>query len=378
MATVAKRRGKYVLDFYDQCGKRRWITLPDGTTKKEAKEALSEIEKQVKHGTYMPVREVPTFLEVAEAWLLSKESSLRDSTLEQYRGHVKNHLNPFMGALKITQVTFDILEKFKTHALEMGVTPETLRKVFVTLNSILEHGVKGRYISHNPAIYVQRPKGNDLSDEGEEDGNGVMNILQPNGIRGLLDASSTGKDRVLFMTAVLTGMRQGELLGLKWDDIDWDNCQIRVKRTYNHGKFYPPKTKASKRKIDLAPELVHELKKWKLACPKGELTLVFPTSIGTPESGDNIRNRRFFPALERAGLDRIRFHDLRHTYASLLIDQGENCKYVQVQMGHSSIKITMDTYGHLMSDVNQEAASKLGRCVLGGNFEVDGSKMVAE
>jgi len=136
-------------------------------------------------------------------------------------------------------------------------------------------------------------------------------------------------------------------------------------RTFNHGKFMEPKSKAPRRKIDLAPELVHELNKWKLACPKGESDLIFPTEEGTPENAANLLYRRFFPALRRAGLERMRFHNLRHTYASLLIAQGEHPKYIQSQLGHSSINVTMDIYGHLMETVNHEAAGKLGKTVLG-------------
>ena len=167
------------------------------------------------------------------------------------------------------------------------------------------------------------------------------------------------------MTAALTGMRQGELFGLKWTDIDWINNQIHVKRTYNHGKFYDPKSKTSKRRIDMAPELVAGLKKWRLACPKGELDLVFPNENGKPENQSNFLRRRFYPILMSVDLPRIRFHDLRHTYCALLLDQGENIKYIQRQMGHSSIKVTLDIYGHLMSDVNQEAAIKLGSKIFG-------------
>jgi integrase len=126
-----------------------------------------------------------------------------------------------------------------------------------------------------------------------------------------------------------------------------------------------PKSKASRRKIDLAPELLHELKKWKVACPKGELDLVFPTGEGTPENAANLLYRRFFPALRRAGQPRMRFHNFRHTYASLLIAQGDHPKYIQSQLGHSSINVTMDIYGNLMETVNHEAASKLGKTVLG-------------
>jgi len=181
----------------------------------------------------------------------------------------------------------------------------------------------------------------------------------------LFDASEEPIEKMLFMAAVFTGLRQGESLGLEWGDIDWTNSQVCVRWTYNHRRFYDPKSKASKRRVDLVPELVAELKKWKIACPPGELELVFPTSIGTPQSASNILKRQFFPALRRAKLPKIRFHDLRHTFASLLIDQGEHPKYIQTQLGHSSITITMDVYGYLMKKVNRDAASKLGQAIFG-------------
>jgi len=117
-----------------------------------------------------------------------------------------------------------------------------------------------------------------------------------------------------------------------------------------------------------------QLKKWRLACIKSDLDLIFPNESGKPLSALNMFNRKFIPTLEKAGLKKIRFHDLRHTYASIQIDLGANPKYIQSQMGHSSIRITLDTYGHLMKEVNQEAAVKLGKAI----FEHDGSKMVAE
>lgn len=137
-----------------------------------------------------------------------------------------------------------------------------------------------------------------------------------------------------------------------------------------YARFYEPKNKWSKRKIDIPSELLFELKKWKLRCPKGELNLVFPNSVGNPESESNMLRYSFFPALRRAGLRKIRFHDLRHTYASLLIKQGEHPKYIQSQMGHSSIKVTMDIYGHLMDSVNHDAPRRLWKAV----FETNGSR----
>jgi len=128
--------------------------------------------------------------------------------------------------------------------------------------------------------------------------------------------------------------------------------------------------------VDLAPELVSELKKWKLACPVGELNLVFPGPEGKPRDASGMLRRSFFPALRRAKLPKIRFHDLRHTYASLLIDQGEYPKYIQAQLDHSSITMTMDIYGHLMKRVNQKAAARLGSAIF-GKSDTNGSSLVA-
>ncbi|UCG79980.1 MAG: site-specific integrase, partial [Desulfobacterales bacterium] len=359
MACARKRRNRWVIDFYDQDGKRRWLTLPVGTTKNEANEKLGEIEKKVRRGIFKPVKALPVFSEVADSWLASKKAHIRHSTYKQYQGHVKIHLKPYFGKLKINHVGFDCIEKFKAHSLAKGVTPPTLRKILINLGAILTYSVRMRYIDYNPAREVEKPKGRSTIDE--------MVILKPRQIRALLKNTGDQKARVLFMTAVLTGMRQGELLGLQWGDIDWTDCQIHVRRTYNHGHFYEPKSKTSRRKIDMPPELVLELTRWKTACPISDLDLVFPTGKGTPQSAPAMLYRQFFPALQRTGLPRIRFHNLRHTYASLLIDQGEHPKYIQSQLGHSSIQVTMDIYGHLMDTVNRGAAIRLGRAVLGNS-----------
>lgn len=360
MACVRKRRNRWVIDFYDQEGKRRWLTLPKRTTRNEANEKLGEIEKKIRQGAFIAVRELPRFSAVAGAWLASKEPNIRYSTYRGYEGHMENHLIPYFGKLKINQVNFDTIERFKTHALGNGVTPPTLRKILITLGGVMIFATRMRYIDFNPVREVEKPRGRSLHDEKAE-----MIILKPEEIQTLLGSVDIPKERALFMAAVLTGMREGELLGLQWGDIDWLNSQIHVRRTYNHGRFYEPKSKTSRRKIDLAPELVHELKLWRVACPPGDLDLVFPTEKGTPEDATNMVRRRFLPALRRAKLPKIRFHNLRHTYASLLIAQGEHPKYIQSQLGHSSINVTMDIYGHLMDTVNRRAATQLGKLVLG-------------
>ena len=167
-------------------------------------------------------------------------------------------------------------------------------------------------------------------------------------------------------------MREGELLGLQWADVDWSAKKICVRRGLWRGKIdgkwqwtlQKPKTKAAVRDIDVGDELLQELRTHRLVCPKSEFDFVFCTNIGLPLDVRTLMRWHFHPALERAGLRRIRFHDLRHTYASLLIAQKENPKYIQTQLGHSSIKVTFDTYGHLMEEANPAAASKLAATVL--------------
>jgi len=157
----------------------------------------------------------------------------------------------------------------------------------------------------------------------------------------------------------MTGARQGELLSAKWGDFDLKKCQLYIQRTFNNGRFFPTKTKGSKRKIDLSPTLLKELKKWKLACPKTKLDLMFPNDAGGPIDKNNLIKKKFDSALKKAEIERIRFHDLRHNYASLMIEQGENIKYIQTQLGHSSLMVTLNVYAHLMKEANQDTVLRL-------------------
>lgn len=182
------------------------------------------------------------------------------------------------------------------------------------------------------------------------------------------------KYKTLFQLGIFSGARQCEILGLKWSDVNWENNQIHIQRTFNNDEWYNTKTDASDRNIDLGSAMMIALKKWKLACPKSKLNLVFPNKAENPINHNNLVNRHFNPVLKAAGLPKIRFHDLRHAYASLLIEQGENIKYIQSQLGHSSPTVTLNIYAHLMKPVNQEAACRLENAI----FETSGSKMVAE
>ena len=361
MACITKKRNKLVIDFYDQHGKRRLKTLPDGTTKTQAKKELRDIEQMVERGAYLPREGIPIFEKVAEDWLEYKKPNIRHSTFRQYKGHVDNHLIPYFGTTKINRMNFSSIEKFMSHSTANKVTPPTLKKLLVTLGSIFKYAVIKKLCEYNPVREIDKPK--ILKKK-------KVIFLQPEEIRALIDNARDQKSRCMYTISVMSGMRQGEMLGLKWTDIDWFNCQVHVNRTYNHDHFYEPKSEASRRSIDLGPSVISELKKWQIACPANELNLIFPNEVGKPMDANGLFKRTFKATLIKAKLRDIRFHDLRHTFASLLIDQGEHPKYIQSQLGHSSINVTMDTYGHLMRTVNQEASNRLDNAVFGesGDF----------
>lgn len=210
--------------------------------------------------------------------------------------------------------------------------------------------------------------------------------LNPEEIRKLLD-NCLDDAYPIVATALFTGMRRGEVLGLLWDNVDFEKNQIQVTQElfWKMGKiwrssadpkpsfiFPAPKSKASIRKIDMSPRLRRILLEYRLRSVKSELGLVFASSGGNPIEPDNFVKRRFQSAVAAAGLGKVRFHDLRHTFGSLKIEQGESLKYVQVQMGHSSILVTMNVYTHLLKDSNPEAAARPDEMIFGRTEAVNG------
>lgn len=404
---VEKRRGKWVLDYYDQHGIRRWETTQGN--KKEAEDLLAERRLDIRRGDYLsPTNRKVPFSEFAMQWLNGREAKIRPATIEHYRGHIDGHLVPFFGSVLVGRIDDTLVEAYikrkdrerkeaetiraKATVEDRKLTPEertgvdgaigivTINKTLTTLGSILKYAVKKKLLGSNPVFLVERikPEAQEYSEEKES-----VHFLTPEQIRPFLDKAEPGLYQTLLTTAIMTGMRQEELLGLTWGHIDWVTGQILVRRVLNRNggewKFYLPKTKASRRNIDADPALLLILKKWKLQVGMNDLDdLVFPSPSGDPLHRSTLYKQGFLPAIRRSGVPRIRFHDLRHAYASLLIDQGERPKYIQVQMGHSSISMTMDTYGHLMDKVNVTSANRLAKTVLGEGVEESSSKSVAK
>lgn len=391
MACITEKHGKPVIDFYDQHGKRRLKTLRKGISKKDARRELRRIEQEVERGTYLPKANIPAFKDLAEDWLKYKKPNIRHSTYEQYRGHVENHLTPYFGSTPITRINFNSVEGFMAHATDQEMNPATLKKLLITLGGIFRYAVVKRVCEYNPVREIEKPKSLNQKKVDFLNLAEIRNLLKhaerpekkdPIPINGAKKKKKMGRKakmdpivskgfKTLLTLSIMSGLRQGEALGLKWTDIDWFNCQVHVQRTFNHGRFFAPKSKASNRSVDLGPTVIKQLKEWKIMCPANDMDLVFPNRVGKPIDARNLFQRDFEAALRRAGLRKIRWHDLRHTFAALLIDQGEHPKYIQTQMGHSSINVTMDTYGHLMNPVNKQASARLDQTV----FQENGDKM---
>ena len=158
-------------------------------------------------------------------------------------------------------------------------------------------------------------------------------------------------------------MRQSEVLGLEWSDIDWQSGKIYVRRVLQQGQFYEPKTQSSRRAVIVPPVLVEALRvhqvRQSVELQQNPMDLVFPNSAGRPMASRNLSQRIFEPALRAAGLRKVSFHALRHSYVSLLLSQGESIKFISRQVGHASAKMTLDIYCHLLEGANEEAMARL-------------------
>ncbi len=341
------RRGKNWYISFTFRGKR--VMRVVGPSKREAERVLAERLEAVNKGTY---RHLPktTFRAFAEKWLREYcGTALKPSTLTGYRNWLQNHLIPFFGYMRLADITPENVQTYVSEKLDEGnLSPKSINNSLVPLKTMLTIAVRWGYLRSNPARYVKKAR-----EEHQE-----MDFLTPDEARLFLENVSE-EFYPFFLTAVMTGMRRGELLGLQWGDIDWENGTIQVRRSVWRGRFQTPKSKKSVRAIVMSDTLAHTLRKHMVRSAPNDEEMVFASKAGTFLDGDNLIKREFLPAMRRAELRRIRFHDLRHTYAAILIAQGENVKFIQSQMGHASIQTTLDRYGHLMPETNASVGERL-------------------
>lgn len=330
-------------------------------TRKECADWLRKTLGQIDDGmTYSSTK--ITLEEFLADWLSSMRTSLRPRTCTQYEQLTRAYINPELGRFKIKELSPSIVQGFYDRLLVKGTGVYTVRKVHTFLHSSLERAVRLGIVNVNPAHLAVQPKPPDQE----------MKILEKNQISQMLIASQNSRLYPLIHLALATGMRQMEILGLKWTDLDWTRRTLKVERQLvrpEEGKvvFVSPKTRAGKRSLPLGSKTIEVLRehhehqcaeriatgdKWQ------ENNLIFTSGVGSPVDPRNLL-RDFKKLLRDAGLPAIRFHDLRHTAASLMLNNNVPVISVSKMLGHAHPSITLNVYGHILPSTQAEFAEMI-------------------
>jgi integrase len=298
-------------------------------------------------------------------WLSdSAKHAVKATSYRAYESQTRNHIVPAIGKVKLSRLTPAHLQALYAAKLREGMKPASVRQIHAILHKALEQAVRFSLIPTNPASKVDPPK---IRQE-------EIAPLTAEQASKLLDVTRNERDHyeALYMLALTTGLRIGELLGLKWSDIDLHPRRLRVSRQLQRSReegliFTEPKA-ASRRTVDLPASTVEALKRHRKRQAEETLKaggayldndLLFAADLGGPIGPEKVTQRAFKPLLKRAGLPEIRFHDLRHTFATLLLAQGVHPTYVQRALGHASVKMTLDRYSHWMPSMGRATAEAI-------------------
>lgn len=293
--------------------------------------------------------------------LASVKSTLRYNTWKQYSQIVRDHILPKLGKTKIIDLRPDLIQSLYDSKVQEGVGLRTIQLTHAVLRRFLNRAVKLGLLPNNPSDVTSPPKPRQKE----------MQILNDSQVYQLIITAKEIQIRnlALYQLAITTGMRQGELLGLKWQDVDWEKKTLHIQRQLRYGSndgsvFSQLKTRASARTIIIGTETLSLLKEHqqrqfyeitRMGKRWRDHDLVFPSTVGTPFNPHNLI-KQYKSLLNKAGLPAIRFHDLRHTAASLMLNHGIPVLIVSKRLGHAKPSITLDIYGHLIPSMQERVA----------------------
>lgn len=339
-----KRNGRWAARVYDATsGRQVWLGTYD--RKKDAEMREREARRDIDLGQFTRPKRIG-FEDFVERWFATL--TVRASSLHDYRNTCR-HLVARFGNRGLHTITTEELDMFladfgRTHS------PATVRKTATRLRQVFKRAVSWGYLPSSPAL--------DLANMPRAPKPKTQRVINPEQVADLL-AAAPAYWRPLFLVAVMAGLRRGELFGLTWDDIMWTERQIQVTGQLQDGRRVAPKTESALRRIDVGAVVLSALSEHRRVCPITEQNLVFPTLSGRPVHTSDWNRDVFRPTARRAMLPSLTLHDLRHTFASALIHQGQSVKYVQTVMGHASAQTTLDVYGHLFDTGGQDAALRM-------------------
>src|SRR5271166_596294 len=372
-------KAAWVVDYVDQACKRRLKTF---TKKKAADNYAATATVEIQAGVHTADSASITISEAGKLWIETGEArGLERATTAAYRQHLRLHIEPYLGTVKLSQLSAPMVREFEDRLargnMPAGAEPQPrtqamIRKIRVSLSSLLSDAQERGLVSRNVVrdLRKTRRRGSERQAERRQRGKLKVGVDIPTReeIKAIVGAAQ-GRWRPFLMTAIFTGLRASELRGLRWEDVDFDKRELHVRqRADKYAAIGKPKSHAGERTVPLTPILLNTLREWKFACPKGELGLVFPTGRGNVENHKNIVDRGLKPILISAGVA-VRskdedgkpvakakytgLHAFRHFYASWCINRRADgglelpAKVVQERLGHSSIQMTLDVYGHL-------------------------------
>ncbi len=360
--TVREWKGAWWI-FVNHQGRRKAKRVGTGEEgKKAAKQVAQQLEARLALGqpAFQEDNAGVKFAEYAETWLDRIKHIRKHTTAGDYRKMLDRDILPALRGFDLKDITREKVKAVAFAGLKKGQSPKTVQNVIRCLSSLLSHAVEDGLLIVNTAL---RP-GKFLPKISKRRG---INPLTREEVAVFLKVVKDKAPRYypLFLCAVRTGLRMGELLALQWGDFDFRERFIQVSRSYTHWKLTTPKSGESRR-VDMSLGLTQALKDLLLErqVDAGAHGTEIPPWVFCNQHGGllhphNLRDRVFYGLLEKAKLRQVRFHDLRHTFASLLLQQGESPVYVKEQLGHSSIQITVDCYGYLIPGGNKQAVDRL-------------------
>lgn len=335
------------------------ITLPNGKrrsksskTQREALNWLTTQRHSASQGTYATNDKVKLG-DFLDRYLQDVAfHALRPRTFETHAGYVRNHIKPELGYIRLTDLRPEHVQRFYTVKLQAGYSKRTVQYMHAILHKALNQALKWGLVGRNVTDLVDVPKPQSKP----------PNIWNPDQVRVFLEAVKGHRYFPIYVTAIYTGMRQGEILGIHVGDVDLQTGIIHVRHQIqlikgNGLTVTDLKTDKARRPVTLPLTALQVLEKHIQTVDDG---LIFTTSTGKPISARNVL-RHFKAVIKKLDLPDIRFHDLRHTHASLLLMAGTNPKVVQERLGHSQISLTLDTYSHVVPSLQEEAADKMER-----------------
>ena len=335
-----------------------------GKTRAEAAKKLAKALSDREDGMVFDAENL-TVGEYLDRWLKdSVEGNVGPRTLSNYQLQVRQHIRPALGRINLKALSPAHDQSVYRSKLDSGLAPSSVRYIHAVLHRALKQALRWGLVPRNASESVDLPRL----------GNEEVEALLPEEVRAFFEAAQEDRLEALYVVAVTVGLRRGELLGLRWTDLKLDGepklrvgRQLQRMRDGSGRRFVAPKG-GKGRTIHLPARTVEALKAHRTRQAEVRLKagplyqdarLVFASEIGTPLEPSNIDRRSFKPLLEKAGLPNIRFHDLRHTCATVLLSQGVNPKFVQELLGHADIKLTLGTYSHFLPSMGDQTANAM-------------------